>query len=74
MTRKPYRSMIDRELAAHIWKERGVYTVSLDPPELEGAAVLRASRLLYLAYSRVIECEMADQQDAAKQARLAGRH
>ena len=74
MTRPPYRSMVDREIAAHIWKEAGRYTVTLEPQELEGADVLRACRLLNLAYSRIIECEMSDQMEAAKQSRTAEKH
>ncbi|BBA34502.1 uncharacterized protein sS8_2551 [Methylocaldum marinum] len=74
MSRQPYRSMIDREIAAHIWKEAGRYIVTLEPRELEGADVLRACRLLNLAYSRIIDCEMSDQLEAAKQARTAEKH
>ncbi|EAQ04948.1 hypothetical protein OB2597_06680 [Pseudooceanicola batsensis HTCC2597] len=73
MSRSPYRSMIDRELAAHIWKENGRYTVTLEPPELEGADILRGVRLLELAYSRIIECERADELDAQRDARKASK-
>lgn len=74
MTRPPYRSMVDREMSAHIWKKAGGYTVTLEPHELEGADVLRACRLLNLAYSRIIECERSDQLEAAKQSRTAEKH
>lgn len=74
MSRKPYRSMIDREMAAHIWKENGRYSVTMDPPELAGADILRACRLLNLAYSRIIECERSDELDAARDATKAEKH